>query len=98
MSTERDELVKLLYTSDGWTEESIRDVMWLEVESDYRRNADAILAAGYRNTSSLCDLVRQDFDRELATEGATRDSTMAVRGWLKRHGLWSGPDINGATR
>lgn len=43
----------------------------------------------------LSDMVREDFDHQLAAEGSTRDSTMAVRGWLKGKGLWVGPDFNG---
>jgi hypothetical protein len=54
-----------------------------------------LFAASQVLDSVLCDMVRDDFQNELSTEGATRDSTMSVRGWLKTHGLWSGPDTWG---
>lgn len=43
---------------------------------------------------TLSSMVRADLVRELEEEGATRDGTMAVRGWLKTKGLWIGPDVD----
>lgn len=56
------------------------------VESEtYALSIDAITLSG---------MVRADLARELEEEGATRDRTMAVRGWLKTKGLWIGPDFD----
>ncbi|UUG69309.1 hypothetical protein SEA_SCIENCEWIZSAM_65 [Arthrobacter phage ScienceWizSam] len=43
----------------------------------------------------ICDEVRMDIDEDLRLEGSSRDSTDAVRGWLKTKNLWYGPDYNG---
>lgn len=43
---------------------------------------------------AICDEVRSDIDEDLIRDGASHDSTDAVRGWLKTKNLWVGPDYN----
>ena len=43
---------------------------------------------------TLSSMVRGDLQCDLDEYGATQESTMAVRGWLKAKGLWIGPDFD----
>lgn len=41
----------------------------------------------------LCDMVREDLNKELRERGGATKRTIGVRAWLKSRDLWVGEDI-----